>query len=311
MMLRRSVFSLLGGFAVWLGSSPAGAQSAASAGDARLNPNSPPLPVAAVRGVDALTTWEQLRAKGEGWPIILGDARRDAWLAEALEIDKRSVDEILTVADGLTFPASLVEWNRSDDESLAEALKAYSPDAVAYRLLEPNVGGEEGSRVLPPDSEEGRPVTFGELLREGEASDQPPLGEWPARPEVGSGPTGYIDFETGRVAETVHIVVLPTSDPTAVPAHLRLGGWNACPPAEHHVAVLRALRDRYGAEIVVCTSDTVELRVQRRPETREEAITLARDLYLYCNDSIDQGLGTVSDFAAYLMASEWWLFWWD
>ena len=77
------------------------------------------------------------------------------------------------------------------------------------------------------------------------------------------------------------------------------------------MAAQRSWSERYGAEIVGVTRDTLNLRVGRRPETREEALRLAREHYIYCNDSIDQGAGTQSNLAAQLMQHEWWSFWWD
>jgi hypothetical protein len=53
------------------------------------------------------------------------------------------------------------------------------------------------------------------------------------------------------------------------------------------------------------------LRVARRPATREAALELAREQYLYCNDIVDQGTGSLSGLAASLTTDDWWFFWWD
>ena len=100
-------------------------------------------------------------------------------------------------------------------------------------------------------------------------------------------------------------------DPTAIPAFMRWGDWNSCPQAAYHVAALRAWRDRYGAELIGLSSDTINLRVARKPATREEALELARAQYVYCNDIIDQGVGSYLGLAAGLMTDDWWYFWWD
>jgi Domain of unknown function (DUF4253) len=55
----------------------------------------------------------------------------------------------------------------------------------------------------------------------------------------------------------------------------------------------------------------MNLRVTRRPQTRSDALALAREQYMYCPDNVDQGLGTLNAFAAHLMANPWWDFWWD
>jgi hypothetical protein len=92
---------------------------------------------------------------------------------------------------------------------------------------------------------------------------------------------------------------------------MHYGNWNDCPSPAYHVAALRSWRDRYGAELVGFNADTLNLRVSRKPPTREEALALAREHYFYCNDIVDQGVRTYRKLAAGLMESDWWFFWWD
>jgi len=77
------------------------------------------------------------------------------------------------------------------------------------------------------------------------------------------------------------------------------------------VAALRSWRDRLGAELIGLSSDRMDLRVERRPDTREQALELAREHSVYCNVIVDQGEGTPSMLAACLIADNWWNFWWD
>jgi hypothetical protein len=140
---------------------------------------------------------------------------------------------------------------------------------------------------------------------------EPPLGEWPATPNPSAGLSVAHNLLTRKPLPKVYIGLAPTDDWTAIPAFLRWGGWNDCPRAEYHIAALRTWRDRYGAELVGINSDTINLRVATKPKTREEALALAREQYIYCADSIDQGVGTLSALAADLMADDWWYFWWD
>ena len=76
-------------------------------------------------------------------------------------------------------------------------------------------------------------------------------------------------------------------------------------------AALRSWRDRFGAELIGLSSDRMDLQVERRPNTREQALELAREHYVFCNDIVDQGDGTLSTLAACLLADNWWNFWWD
>jgi hypothetical protein len=140
---------------------------------------------------------------------------------------------------------------------------------------------------------------------------EPPLGEWPAEAAPSPGLSVATDILKGTPLPKVYMGIAPTDDWTTIPAYLRWGGWNDCPAAETHVAAMRMWRDRYGAELIGMSFDTVNIRVTKRPKTREEALALARDQYVYCSDIIDQGVQTYSALAAALMASDWWFFWWD
>jgi Domain of unknown function (DUF4253) len=138
---------------------------------------------------------------------------------------------------------------------------------------------------------------------------RPHLGTWPSKPESLDGPSVASDHNGPK--RKVYIGLIETDDWTTIPAHLRYGGWDACPPAEYHVAALRSWRDRYVAELVGLDSHKMDVRVTHRPQSRAEALDLAHEHYAYCSDIVDQGFGTLAKLAACLMANDWWGFWWD
>lgn len=302
-MQRRGVLGLIGGLLASVGLHPALARQTEEGG---VDTSAFAFPVIRVPGADVRAAWERLRAEGKGWPVILGGAESLADVAESISYETRSPADILAAAASLRFPADLKARREKENAEALESLRKRPPDEVAYRVI------DTGAIEAGADPETaGRPVTNAEMLKEMEQEDVgPDLGEWPSAIEPYDGLRGLDKNQDGSPRD-LFIALLPTTVSAEAMAYLRFGGWNACPPAEHQVAVLRSLHERYGAELVLCTNDVVELRVQRRPATREEALALARDLYLYCNDAIDQGHGTVSAFAADLMASDWWYFWWD
>jgi Domain of unknown function (DUF4253) len=51
--------------------------------------------------------------------------------------------------------------------------------------------------------------------------------------------------------------------------------------------------------------------VFRPPQSREEALDLARDLHIYCEETVGDRAATLSNAAAYLLGREWRNFWWD
>jgi len=227
-----------------------------------------------VSGKDALAEWERLKASGRGWPVVIG-----------------SDEDLERIADQFT----------TDDPTIFGGVPGSTPRPPAQILA-----AAEAIR-FPADLQKWSGAYRPEDLRA-------PLGDWPTlvgdhAPDVG--PSIANDLMTGAPHDRVHILLLPAGHGWEAPAYLRWGNWNACPPPEYHVAALRDWNRRYGAELVAVNGDMMNVRVRTRPRDRAEAVALARDMYGYCPDIIDQGAGSISSLAAGLMESDWWYFWWD
>lgn len=213
---------------------------------------------------------------------------------------------------------ALAEWEKlkgqgegwpviiGSDEDLERVLDQFSFDAPDEL--------QSVQDILAASAKISVPATLQELYDDeyGEDPFDMPNGEWP---KSGSFAPMTLTVDkavlTGRAFPRVHIMVIPTDDPTEVPAYLRWGGWNACPSPEVQVAAHRKWRTQYGAEIVGISGDVINMRVARRPATREEAMALAKEQYLYCSDIVLQGTDTLEALAMSLMESDWWYFWWD
>jgi hypothetical protein len=270
-----------------------------------------PLKLIEVSGDQALAKWQDLKSAGQGTPVVLGGDDDGGSFSNLLDPfgpngpyvrPLPSVEDILKKAAGIQFPDELAKRRKADSEAALQRLKdllAAKPDMPLPTITETQ---DEQTRTLTRDE------TVTAMERE---PRQPPIGEWPDTPDTLGGLSVANDIRTGRPLQKVLIGLAPTDDWTTIPAILRWGGWNGCPAAEYHVAAMRNWRDRYGAELIGMNFDTINLRVAVRPKTREEALALARDQYVYCADIIDQGVGTYSALAAALMASDWWYFWWD
>jgi hypothetical protein len=227
----------------------------------------------AVPGEQALVEWERLKAAGRGWPVIVGTDDDLERIADQFSLDDPTVQ-------GAEVPGMDL---RSPAEILAAAEHIAFPDDLRHWP----------GAYQPEDLDA-------------------PVGNWPST--LGTNPPGpsmATDPLSGRPHARVHILLIPARFSWEVPAWLRWGGWNACPPPEYHVAALRRWHGRHGAELIGMNGDTLNLRAARRPQTREEAMTLAREQYGYCPDIVDQGVESLSALAATLMASDWWYFWWD
>jgi hypothetical protein len=236
-----------------------------------------PFEIVETSGENAFAKWQQLKAAGRGAPVVVGTD-----VGNVLEpfhpqwpAARRSVAECLSAASAIKFPEDLLTMRWREREAALAALREAQP---AYRF---------------------------------EDEHEPPSGEWPTMEFPSPGLSIAHDLMTGEPFPKVHIVLVPTDDSTTIPVHLHWGSWNACPAPEYHVAALRHWRDAYGAELVGLGRDTINLKVARKPTTRDEAIELARVQYAYCSDIVDQGTGSYSVLAAQLMAHDWWFFWWD
>ena len=249
-----------------------------------------------VRGSSALQEWEQLKAETRGTPIVIGDDKALDFIVRPFHPDYTksgdapNIAEILDKANRLTHPESLTAYRQAEIEESKRWCEANPQLCETGSVLAELLGGADSNAVL---------------------AGEPPIGHWPIRSPGPVALTVIQDWRTGQAFDSVYIVLVPTEDSTTIPAYLRWGGWNANPLPEYHVAALRSWRDRFSAELIGLSGDVMNIRVATRPQSRDEALALAREQYAYCNDIVDQGMGTLSYLAAALKAHNWWFFWWD
>ena len=267
-----------------------------------------------VAGDQALSTWESLRASRHGSsPVVVGGDDEFKRIVEGSTEwpggpTRKTTEQILEAADRLRHPEDLISQHASDmafaRERVAQLMRERPdlrppPDIRLPASLEAVLGGN--LHAFSPE----------EMLAATAQETQPTLGEWPTEPMGAPQLSVATETLSGLPLSKVQIIILPTADWTTIPAYLKWGNWNGCPAPEYHVAALRSWRDRFGAELIGLSHDVMNIRVTKRPETREAALDLAREQYAYCSDIVEQGVGTLSALAAVLMQSDWWYFWWD
>lgn len=278
-----------------------------------------PFETVIVPGCEAFATWTRLKAEGHGYPVVLGTEQEAAGLLQTHTLDRQArmaaAAEIQEKAQNLRHPIDLQKKWQADAMLAHEAIKKIASAKPRFPVLKIFSMSASDSENKQSD-EEARAW----LLREPE-EDQAPLGEWPE--QIAASPNlsiieEFVSNERNgqqqysiKIKDRVVVALLPVSRSSEVLSYLLYGNWNACPPPEYHLAAQRSWSERYGAEIVGINFDTLNIRVACKPEIREEALNLAREHYVYCNDIIDQGFGTLSNLAAQLMQDEWWFFWWD
>lgn len=150
---------------------------------------------------------------------------------------------------------------------------------------------------------------------------EPRIPDWPGTPPVhesGFVATRDVITETTREAvvvtettrKTVGFALIPLEHPYEAVARLGFLGGEDRPPLELIVAVLREWERQYGAVPACITNDIIELVVDRPPQTRAQAFSLAGEQWIFCEDIV-QGTKTVRGLAIELWQAPRWFFWWD
>jgi Domain of unknown function (DUF4253) len=136
-------------------------------------------------------------------------------------------------------------------------------------------------------------------------------GPRPTKPSPSNSFVVPFDMKTHEPVERMWIALMPMGESWEAAAAIGFGAWNECPTPEEHVIVMRYWFERWGAEPIAITSDTVEMLVGKPPTSRDEALALAHEHLAYCEDIVTQGVGTIEALAATLLEGHTWFFWWD
>ncbi len=90
-----------------------------------------------------------------------------------------------------------------------------------------------------------------------------------------------------------------------------MGAVNADGDPLDMTTVLRSWEHRFDAYVVGMGTDTLTLAVGRPPRDLRSASAIAAEHYAFCPDNIDQGPGSIGEYAPDLVDAELWPFWWD
>ncbi|MCU0862211.1 MAG: DUF4253 domain-containing protein [Planctomycetes bacterium] len=160
---------------------------------------------------------------------------------------------------------------------------------------------------------------WSQAVPEDEADEADALAEiapfaaaWPGLAAAGSGRDDDAALAAVRGELTGHLGLCAVSRPALVPAAI---GWQGAVNFDLEpgaiAAVLCDWEDRFGAVLVGIGFDTLTLAVQRPPRTIEHATAVAAELFAFCPDIVQQGVGSIEELAAELVDTRRWSFWWD
>lgn len=111
--------------------------------------------------------------------------------------------------------------------------------------------------------------------------------------------------------EKLVIFRIPVKEPWEIFSYIPFGGWNECPETAEMISVCKYWYENYGAVPSLIKSDTLEMYVFKPIDNTDTAFDVAKEQYGFCNDTVDQGTGTIKSLAETLVNSTVWFFWWD
>lgn len=123
--------------------------------------------------------------------------------------------------------------------------------------------------------------------------------------------TVHLDIVSGQPKPEVYIALVPVVKSWMIPAFLKTGSWNDCPNPDEHAAIFKYWDQKYGISVVGITTDVIELEVRNPPTSKEQALQLAEEQFIYCPDIVYQGTQTIAALASTLLNGRIWFFWWD
>jgi hypothetical protein len=253
----------------------------------RVSKHVPTVSYGYVPGSNALALWEELRgqfSKTGIWPIIRGGKDE-----EAEEYPFDAFDMLSKV------PAGTV-WQLLASR-LTERVETY---ATFIDGLDPH---DDLEKFIAKVDASGA-MSFG-----GKIDQRSP---WPTnKAEAQLAIHSILDMHTSQPRRLIRIALLELQHPQEAPAYLGFGGWNDSPMPELQVAMLREWHRAYGAVPIAITGDVMECVVDRPPQTESEAMALAAEQWIFCDDIVGQGTQTVRRLGIEIWRSPHWFFWWD
>jgi hypothetical protein len=218
---------------------------------------------------------------------------------------------------------SLAQWQ------LSPATMSYPGDHDAEEVL---VGYWTGAAWQDADEDgedgEGEAADRGDSADEDDADEDDDAwddeeghaGPWPGLAPAGT-PEADPDERAAEVARGLAATVLGEAHAALVRARRSADvpaaiGWTGPANFENDVArlctVLRSWEDRFGIRVVALGFDTLTVSVAAPPRTAEEAEAVAAEHYAFCPDNVDQGCGSLEEYAAKeVLGRTHWSFWWD
>lgn len=258
--------------------------------------------------VPVFPEWEQFLIRNKEISCAVSQTDVDLWFAQRLVEEKQ--------AEARHKPITPEQMRQAyDSPLLRQIFKHHLPKLQAELETKFDIQANDVTEPKIPSFDDVL-ATFDQMMaKDGDRWDLN-LHPWPSDVE----PSNQI-FSIRRNQHSPYSLKELYIDLFPVQASWELPMFDNFPPANNywggaqsiHMAVLKKWHTEYGAELVAMTGATYELMISRPPTTKEDAINLAVEHYLYCCDCVTQtGLpATIKHRAASILNAQCWYFWWD
>lgn len=205
--------------------------------------------------------------------------------------------ELLEKGKGEGFTPLII----SVDELMAESLEENG---------EPLPSGDDIATRRRSDIEAAEKLDALKILSESDY--EPEVGEYDASFSPRGAEIRFSSIiDDDELASEVIIARIPTNKPWELAIYAPMGGFNECPIPEEQAAVFRYWYEKYGAIPAAVSRDVWELYVPNPVTDKQTAMALATEMYNFCNDIVDQGVGSIGALAGMLTGLDIWYLWWD
>jgi hypothetical protein len=270
-----------------------------------------------VPGVDALGAWqhfcEQANATGF-WPVIIGEfggaefGGSDAALEGLIEDAQAARDKGQTPADilDLADTCPFDEWARRQRDP-----KYRESEDLRTATFFDSVGAPRLAELHRESAERWRrstPWTFdpSDYIIPPKENRAPPQHQLHCVSCYDPGKRETV------IADSVTMLFVPTSFSWQVPAFLFYTTKDLERPPQVHVAALKWLSERFGADLVGIEGRILEVIPRTRPTMAVDALHAAALIREYsdCPVTSENEMASTDELAVYLMESEFWTFCW-
>ncbi|WP_246260550.1 DUF4253 domain-containing protein [Streptomyces typhae] len=175
-------------------------------------------------------------------------------------------------------------------------------------------------RLAAPPTPLQLPPEVAEFIEPFEDDPGAPFDRWPGLAPASAPASGDPD-EAARSALThlaagnpnllsgCHLALVTAARSADIPAGI---GWAADAPLPLLCSLLRSWEDRFGARVIAVIGATVHVSVASPPRTHEHALHVTLEHVLTTADNVIKDPPTpYPDYAASLIDSNLWSFWWD